>query len=192
MLHCPEKRRWNRSSWYKGVSNVCVTFKAVFERDIGAEAVVGIGDFAREVWGGDATKGGLLGGREKADVWTNWSVRANCSRFVLLIGRGILVTGVSHVMDRGRLYLILQGNWTLPTVLEGPPLIRGVSLFCGGWEGEGGSFPLSPITKEGFFPLLQWGSWLPLPPTAKERKKTSFVVGERGELPTHSKRGTHP
>ena len=47
---------------------MCVTFKAVCERDIGAEAVVGIGDFAREVWGGDATKGGLLGGREKANV----------------------------------------------------------------------------------------------------------------------------
>ena len=43
---------------------MCVLFKAVFER----EAVVGILYFAKEVWGGEATKGGLLGGREKANV----------------------------------------------------------------------------------------------------------------------------
>ena len=36
----------------------------------------------------------------------------------------------------GRLFLILYGKQTVPTVLEGPPLIRGNSLFCGGWEGE--------------------------------------------------------
>ena len=39
-------------------------------------------------------------------------------------------------------------------MLEGPPLIRGGSLFCGGWGGEGGrgEFPPPTHRKRGIFP----------------------------------------
>ena len=45
--------------------------------------------------------------------------------------RGNPVTRVSNVI-RGEAVFDTLGKTELPTMLEGPPLIRGGSLFCGG------------------------------------------------------------
>ena len=44
----------------------------------------------------------------------------------------IAVTTAINMCARGEVSLLLWGNWTLPPVQEGPPLMRGGSLFAGG------------------------------------------------------------
>ena len=44
----------------------------------------------------------------------------------------IAVTTAINMCARGEVSLLLWGNWTLPPVHEGPPLMRGGSLFAGG------------------------------------------------------------
>ena len=58
------------------------------------------------------------------------------------------------------------------------PLLRWV-----GGRGEGDVSPSHPPQKRDFSLFCGGGAVSPLPPTAKEGKNPSFVVGERGELP---------
>ena len=101
----------------------------------------------------------------------------------------IPVTRVSNVMG-GRLYMILLGKRSVPTVLEGPPLIRGGSLFCGGWEG-GDSSPLTHrkrgicslfcgggAAKQGPTPYKGWALQLKTnsPPSPPFRHLSMFIA----------------
>ena len=61
--------------------------------------------------------------------WTNAFAIYGSHRLVL---RSIAVTTAINMCARGEVSLLLWGNWTLPPVQEGPPLMRGGSLFCGG------------------------------------------------------------
>ena len=45
---------------------------------------------------------------------------------------GIAVTTAINMCARGEVSLLLWGNWTLPPVQEGPPLMRGDPSFAGG------------------------------------------------------------
>ena len=44
----------------------------------------------------------------------------------------IAVTTAINMCARGEVSLLLWGNWTLPPVQEGPPLMRGDPSFAGG------------------------------------------------------------
>ena len=85
-------------------------------------------------------------------------------------------------MGCGWLYLILQGNWYLPTRAEDNTPLRGLTLSAA----DGGRKPLTPHThhREGFWPLRPWarGTGLLLSPPVILVSKDGLAMEAHSDL----------